>query len=104
MLFRSKEQFNVVGLPTTWGFPRYKDWHPEADALVVERLKAAGAIMMGKLATHEFAIGGPSFDLPWPPAVNPWGGEHFPGGSSELRDARSAALSVPHPNCQRADY
>ena len=49
-----------------------------ADAPVTARLKAAGGIMMGKLATHEFAIGGPSFDLPWPPAVNPWGGSHLP--------------------------
>ncbi|HET7880892.1 MAG TPA: amidase family protein, partial [Acetobacteraceae bacterium] len=36
-----KEQFNVAGLPTTWGFERYRDWRPEADALAVQRLKAA---------------------------------------------------------------
>jgi Asp-tRNA(Asn)/Glu-tRNA(Gln) amidotransferase A subunit family amidase len=37
---------------------------------------------MGKLATHEFALGGPSFDLPWPPARNPWNPERHTGGSS----------------------
>ena len=37
---------------------------------------------MGKLATHELAHGGPSFDLTWPPARNPWNPEHFTGGSS----------------------
>src|SRR3972149_3187447 len=37
---------------------------------------------MGKLATHELAHGGPSFDLAWPPARNPWNPAHFTGGSS----------------------
>jgi len=37
-----KEQFNIAGLPTTWGDPKFKDWRPEADALVVQRLKSAG--------------------------------------------------------------
>ena len=41
-----------------------------------------GAVLLGKLATHEFAIGGPSFDLPWPPARNPWNLDHITGGSS----------------------
>ncbi len=39
-------------------------------------------MLLGKLATHEFAIGGPSFDLPFPPARNPWNPEHVTGGSS----------------------
>src|SRR6202008_5055266 len=47
------------------------------------------------LATHEFAIGGPSFDLPWPPAVNPWGGQHFPGGSSSGSGVALAAGMMP---------
>ena len=38
--------------------------------------------MLGKLSTHEFAFGGPSFDLPWPPARNPWNPDHFTAGSS----------------------
>src|ERR1700758_2921413 len=43
-----KEQFNVAGLPTTWGEPTFKDWRPAEDALAVARLKAAGAIILGK--------------------------------------------------------
>ena len=43
-----KEAFNVAGLPTTWGFPRGKDWRPAEDALIVARAKAAGAIVLGK--------------------------------------------------------
>ena len=39
-------------------------------------------MLLGKLATHEFAIGGPSFDLPFPPARNPWNPDHVTGGSS----------------------
>ena len=54
-----------------------------SDAAVIEHGCAqAGAIIVGKLSTHEFAIGGPSFDLPFPPARNPWNPEHHPGGSS----------------------
>jgi aspartyl-tRNA(Asn)/glutamyl-tRNA(Gln) amidotransferase subunit A len=47
--------------------------------------------MLGKLATHEFAIGGPAFDLPWPPARNPWDTERFTGGSSSGSGAAVAA-------------
>jgi aspartyl-tRNA(Asn)/glutamyl-tRNA(Gln) amidotransferase subunit A len=55
---------------------------PATDAAVVQRLVDAAAVLLGKLATHEFALGGPSADLPWPPARNPWNAEHFTGGSS----------------------
>src|SRR5438874_7044556 len=43
-----KEQFGVAGLPTTWGNPKFKDWRPEVDALALQRLKVAGAIILGK--------------------------------------------------------
>jgi hypothetical protein len=43
-----KESFNVAGLPTTWGIPTFKDWTPKDDAITVLRLKAAGAIILGK--------------------------------------------------------
>ena len=43
-----KEPFNVAGLPTTWGFPEFKDFVPTEDALVVSRLKQAGAVIIGK--------------------------------------------------------
>src|SRR5215472_13066407 len=61
----------------------------------VSKLYAAGATLTGKLATHEFAHGGPSFDLPWPPARNPWSREHFTGGSSSGSAAAVAAGFVP---------
>ena len=51
----------------------------------------AGTVMLGKLATHEFAMGGPSFDLPWPPARNPWNPEHFTAGSSSGTGAAVAS-------------
>ena len=51
--------------------------------------------MLGKLSTHEFAIGGPSFDLPWPPARNPWNRDHFCGGSSSGSGAGLAAGFFP---------
>jgi aspartyl-tRNA(Asn)/glutamyl-tRNA(Gln) amidotransferase subunit A len=68
---------------------------PSADAELVTRLKAAGGIMLGKLATWEFALGGPSFDLPWPPARNPWNPDYLPGGSSSGAGAAVAAGFVP---------
>jgi aspartyl-tRNA(Asn)/glutamyl-tRNA(Gln) amidotransferase subunit A len=65
------------------------------DAHVVARLRAAGAIILGKLGTHEFAIGGPSFDLPFPPPRNPWNLDHHPGGSSSGSGAGVAAGLFP---------
>ena len=64
---------------------------PQQDAASVRRLTDAGAIVLGKLATHEFAFGGPSFDLPWPPARNPWDTTRFTGGSSSGTGAAVAA-------------
>jgi len=65
------------------------------DAAVVRRLREAGAVLVGKTATHEFAHGGPSFDLPWPPARNPWDLERFTGGSSSGSAAAVAAGLAP---------
>jgi aspartyl-tRNA(Asn)/glutamyl-tRNA(Gln) amidotransferase subunit A len=67
------------------------DHIPSYDATTTAKLYAAGAVLMGKLATHEFAHGGPSFDLPWPPARNPWHTAHFTGGSSSGSAAAVAA-------------
>ena len=77
-----KDIIDVAGLPTTCHSKILVDNIAAADAVCVSRLRGAGAIVMGKLSTHEFAIGGPSFDLPWPPARNPWNTDHHPGGSS----------------------
>jgi aspartyl-tRNA(Asn)/glutamyl-tRNA(Gln) amidotransferase subunit A len=64
---------------------------PAEDSTVWAKTAAAGAILAGKLTTHEFAMGGPSFDLPWPPARNPWNTAHFTGGSSSGSGAAVAA-------------
>jgi len=77
-----KDIINVAGLPTTCHSKILLDNIAQADSVVVSKLRQAGAIIMGKLSTHEFAIGGPSFDLPFPPARNPWDPDHHPGGSS----------------------
>ena len=58
-------------------------------------MKAAGAVLLGKLATHEFATGGPSWDLPFPPARNPWDPTRFPGGSSSGSGVAVAAGLLP---------
>jgi len=68
---------------------------PSFDATTTAKLYDAGAVLLGKLATHEFAHGGPSFDLPWPPARNPWNTAHFTGGSSSGSAAAVAAGFMP---------
>ena len=60
----------------------YLDHVPDEDAESWVRLRDAGAILLGKQETHEFAIGGPDFTLPFPPARNPWNTAHYPAGSS----------------------
>src|SRR5215472_1028314 len=93
--FGLKDIYATAGIRTT-GHSRVRfDAVPAADATTVGKLYAAGAILTGKLATHEFAHGGPSFDLPWPPARNPWNREHFTGGSSSGSGAAVAAGLVP---------
>jgi len=93
--FALKDIIDVAGLPTTAHSKVLIDNVAGKDAPVAARLKQAGGVLMGKLATHEFAIGGPSFDLPWPPAVNPWRESGFPGGSSSGSGVALAAGMVP---------
>lgn len=89
--FAHKDIYETAGIPTTCHSKLLQDYVPERDAFTVARLGEAGIVMMGKLATHEFAVGGPSFDLPWPPARNPWAIEHFTGGSSSGTGAAVSA-------------
>jgi aspartyl-tRNA(Asn)/glutamyl-tRNA(Gln) amidotransferase subunit A len=90
-----KDIIDVAGLPTTCHSKILIDNIAAADAVCVSRLRAAGAIVLGKLSTHEFAIGGPSHDLPWPPARNPWNPDHHPGGSSSGSGSGVAAGLFP---------
>jgi aspartyl-tRNA(Asn)/glutamyl-tRNA(Gln) amidotransferase subunit A len=86
-----KDIYNTAGIRTTAHSKLLEDNVPDADGTVVRKWAAAGTVLLGKLATHEFAMGGPSFDLPWPPARNPWNPEHFTSGSSSGTGAAVAA-------------
>ncbi|WP_149535873.1 amidase [Siccirubricoccus phaeus] len=90
-----KDIIDLEGHPTTCHSKLQLDRVAEADAAVVARLREAGAIFPAKLATHEFAIGGPAFDLPFPPARNPWNPAHHPGGSSSGSGAAVGARMLP---------
>jgi len=83
------------GILTSGHSKVYIDNVPDFDATTTAKLYQSGAVLMGKLATHEFAHGGPSFDLPWPPARNPWKNDHFTGGSSSGSGAAVAAGLLP---------
>jgi aspartyl-tRNA(Asn)/glutamyl-tRNA(Gln) amidotransferase subunit A len=90
-----KDVIDVAGLPTTCHSKILVDNVATVDAAVTRKLRQAGAVIMGKLSTHEFALGGPSFDLPFPPARNPWNPLHHPGGSSSGSGAGVAAGFFP---------
>jgi aspartyl-tRNA(Asn)/glutamyl-tRNA(Gln) amidotransferase subunit A len=86
-----KDIFETAGVLTTAHSRLLASNVPRRDAEAVRRLAEAGVVMLGKLATHEFAIGGPAFDLPWPPARNPWDPRRYTGGSSSGSAAAVAA-------------
>lgn len=89
-----KDIIDTAGIRTTCHSAIRANHVPTQDATCAERLKHSDGVLLGKLATHEFAIGGPSFDLPWPPARNPWNTGYFPGGSSSGSGAAVAAGMV----------
>jgi aspartyl-tRNA(Asn)/glutamyl-tRNA(Gln) amidotransferase subunit A len=86
-----KDIYSTKGIRTTAHSKILQDHVPKEDATVTAKLAKAGTVLLGKLATHEFAIGGPSFDTPWPPARNPWNPEFSPAGSSSGSGAAIAA-------------
>src|SRR4051812_34929311 len=90
-----KDIVNTKGIPTTCGSKILQDNIPDTDATCAEKLAEAGTVLIGKTTTHEFADGGPSFDLPKPPARNPWNTDHFTAGSSSGTGAAVAAGGVP---------
>src|SRR5436309_4602604 len=93
--FALKDIYDTKGILTSAHSRVFIDRIPREDARTTERLYDAGAVLLGKLATHEMAHAGPSFDLPWPPARNPWNPAHFTGGSSSGSGAAVAAGRVP---------
>ncbi|HZT87584.1 MAG TPA: amidase [Stellaceae bacterium] len=86
-----KDIYKTRGIRTTANSWRYETHVPDEDAETWVRLREAGTILLGKQETHEFAIGGPDFTLPFPPARNPWNIEHYPAGSSSGSAAAVAA-------------
>ena len=86
-----KESFNVAGLPTTWGIPPFKDFVPSEDAVAVARLKAAGAVILGK-TNVPVALGDlQTYNPIYGTTNNPWDLERTPGGSSGGSAAALAA-------------
>jgi aspartyl-tRNA(Asn)/glutamyl-tRNA(Gln) amidotransferase subunit A len=77
-----KDIYDVAGVRTTAHSRVLIDNVATQDAETTRRLEAAGMVLLGKLATHEFARGGPTDPLAWPAAKNPWSLAHFAGGSS----------------------
>ncbi|GAA1439546.1 amidase [Leifsonia poae] len=86
-----KESYNVTGLPTTWGMPRFADYQPTEDAVVVSRLKAAGAVILGKTNVPYMLQDWQSFNELYGTTNNPWDLGRTPGGSSGGSAAALAA-------------
>ena len=81
-----KDLYDTKGVRTTSCSKVRESYVPESDATTVARLRAAGAVILGKVTTHEFAFG---FDAP--PTANPWNTQHAPSGSSGGTGAALAA-------------
>lgn len=77
-----KDMIDVAGVPTTAGSLSRRDNVPASNAILVDRLVDAGAVIIGKLATYEWGTVGPAYDTLYPPARNPWSLDHITGGSS----------------------
>ena len=90
-----KESFDVAGLPTTWGHPRFKDQLAPRDALLVRRLKAAGAIIIGKTNVPVDLTDWQSFNPVYGRTLNPHNPDRSPGGSSGGSAAAVASGIVP---------
>jgi amidase len=77
-----KESYNIAGLPTTWGMPRHRNHMPAEDAVQVSRLKAAGAVVLGKTNVPLGLQDIQSFNDIYGTTTNPWDHDRTPGGSS----------------------
>src|ERR1043166_4390713 len=86
-----KDIYNTAGILTSGHSKICIDNVPGENAAAVDKLYQAGAVLLGKLATSEFAHGQPDFGLPWPPARNPWNTAYWTGSSSSGSGAAAAA-------------
>ena len=80
--FAVKDLFETKGIKTTAGSLFFKDYIPNEDAVVIQKLKAAGAVIMGKTNTHEIALGVTTNNPHFGTTRNPWDTKRIPGGSS----------------------
>ena len=86
-----KESFNITGLPTTYGVPRFKDFVPKEDAVLVSRVKSAGAVILGKTNVPLLLNDLQSYNDVYGTTNNPWDLSRAPGGSSGGSAAALAA-------------
>src|SRR5262249_56991556 len=104
-----KESYDVAGLPTTWGVPTYKNNIASTNAVVVDRLLGAGAVIFGKTNVPLFLSDWQSFNAIYGTTNNPWDLTRAPGGSSggsaaalaagltALAARRAIGPAAPHP-------
>jgi amidase len=85
----------TAGIRTTWGSPIFADHVPAADEMLARRLRAAGAILIGKTNVPEFGLGSHTFNPVYGTTANPWAPDRSPGGSSGGAAAALAARLVP---------
>ena len=90
-----KDSVNTADLPTTAGTAALRMFYPAADATIVARLRAAGAIVLGKTNLHELSFGWTSSNMAYGPVRNPWDRTRIPGGSSGGTAAAVAAGMAP---------
>ena len=77
-----KDLYDTAGAVTTGGTGSYRDRVPERDSAAIARIRAAGAVIIGKTNTHELAFGGTTNNIHYGATHNPWNLERVPGGSS----------------------